>query len=127
MIENTGSNLSRVRLFLDALVLGGSEGLIESQEAVGQHQFVNSDRMPADLRGQRAGFEALGFTFGEPDADDPLFMPATLPEGWTRQKSDHDMWSHILDGDGRRRADVFYKAAFFDRRAFARLADTPED
>jgi hypothetical protein len=93
---------------------------ITGMESAGQRQLVNSDRLPAegpmgssvddDLR-------ALGFTLGDPDPDDPLFRPVTLPEGWRREGSDHAMWSYILDERGIRRVAVFYKAAFYDRKA----------
>ena len=69
----------------------------------------------------RAEFEALGFTFGEPDAGDPMFRPATLPAGWQRKGSDHAMWSYIIDEHGRDRISIFYKAAFYDRDAFMSL------
>jgi len=101
---------------------GGTDQVIAEQERAGQAQLINSDRLPADLSGDdQAAFEALGFTFGEPDPGDPLFRPATLPEGWKREGSDHDMWSYVVDQLGRRRVAVFYKAAFYDRRAFMRL------
>jgi hypothetical protein len=88
----------------------------------GQQQLVNSDRLPTRIiRGSRADFEALGFRFGEPDPKDPLFCAAQLPAGWKREASDHPMWSHIVDVLGRRRVDVFYKAAFYDRDAFMSL------
>lgn len=46
-----------------------------------------------------------------------MFCPATLPPGWTRKGSEHALWSHLLDEHGRRRAAIFYKAAFYDRSA----------
>lgn len=61
----------------------------------------------------------LGFVFGE--ALDDVFMTATFPEGWTREATDHSMWSRISDAQGRVRVDVFYKAAFYDRNADATL------
>jgi hypothetical protein len=99
---------------------GGSP--IVAMEKRGQQQLVNSDRLPSDLKGDRAEWDALGFTFGDPDPDDPLFMPATLPEGWKREPADHDMWSYVTDQHGRHRVEVFYKAAFYDRSAFMRLS-----
>lgn len=95
----------------------GTSGYIENQEAAGQRQLVNSDRLPVDSGGTDADFEAVGFTFGPPDEHDPLFRPATLPEGWKREGSDHSMGSYVVDPLGRRRVSVFYKAAFYDRRA----------
>lgn len=92
---------------------------IEDMEARGQQQLVHSDLLPTDLGldGDKAKFEALGFTFGDVVADDPLFQHATLPDGWTRQASDHAMMSHLLDERGVKRVSVFYKAAFYDRKA----------
>jgi hypothetical protein len=95
-------------------------GAIEEMERQGQAQLVTSDRLPTDVK-DRPAFEALGFTFGEPDRDDPMFMPATLPEGWKREGSSHAMWSYIADEHGRHRVAIFYKAAFYDRSAFMRL------
>jgi hypothetical protein len=66
-------------------------------------------------------FEALGFKLGDPDPQDSLFRPVTLPEGWRREASDHAMWSNIVDPNGRKRVAIFYKAAFYDRKAHMRL------
>ncbi|MDG9703764.1 hypothetical protein [Streptomyces sp. DH37] len=100
---------------------GGSGRAIEEQERRGQAELLHSDRMPTNLKPTKEAFEEVGFTFGEPDVGDPLFAPATLPDGWTRQGSDHDMWTYIVDELGRRRVSVFYKAAFYDRSAHASL------
>jgi hypothetical protein len=100
-----------------ALILGDGYGQqIEAMEAEGQQQLVMSDRLPTDID-NRAAFEALGFTFGDPDPSDPMFMPATLPQGWKREGSDHAMWSYIVDEHGRKRVSIFYKAAYYDRSA----------
>lgn len=118
MIDNTSDRDPLVHL---AGSWGGnhSSSYIQEMEAAGQSQFVNSDRMPVDAPIDK--LEALGFTFGKPDPTDPLFRPATLPAGWSRQGSDHDMWSHIVDDKGRRRVSVFYKAAYYDRSAHASI------
>lgn len=109
-------------LFLaDSLGRDDASSFITDQEAAGQRQLVNSDRLPSEAKGDRGEWEALGFRFGDPDPDDPMFMPATLPDGWKRVPSDHDMWSHVIDQHGRKRVSVFYKAAFYDRSAFMRL------
>lgn len=121
MIDNTSTDSAQEAFLLQSMATGDPASAVEALEARGQQQLVTSDRMPADLRGDRAAWTGLGFTFGEPDPADPLFMPATLPDAWTRQPSDHSMWSHIVDQHGRRRARVFYKAAFYDRRANATL------
>ena len=106
---------------LDALATGSQAAPIERMERDGQQQLVNSDRLPADIHGDRGEWEALGFTFGDPDPDDPMFLPATLPPGWHREGSDHAMWSYITDTLGRKRVGIFYKAAFYDRSAHMSL------
>ncbi|MGR6922657.1 hypothetical protein ACU635_51100 [[Actinomadura] parvosata] len=106
-------------LLMLADAMGGGDGgaAIEAAEARGQRELVNSEVIPAKGSDDLA---TLGFTLGEPIEGDPLFRKATLPEGWTRQASDHSMWSHIVDELGRRRVAMFYKAAFYDRRASCR-------
>lgn len=99
---------------------GGSRA-IEEQEKRGQQQVVNSDRLPTQLQSPRSDFADLGFVFGDPDPRDPMFTSATLPEGWAREGSDHALWSYIVDEHGRRRASIFYKAAYYDRDAFMGL------
>lgn len=105
----------------ESMVTGNADSFIERQERDGQRHLVNSDRLPSEIMGVRAEFETLGFVFGDPDPDDPLFMPATLPEGWQRQATDHSMGSVIVDTLGRERVSIFYKAAFYDRRAHMNL------
>lgn len=100
-------------------LLAGTPGAIEASEKLGQIQLVRSSDMPLDLREGREVYEKLGFTFGEPI--DTVFQKATLPAGWTRAATDHDMHSDILDERGRKRVAVFYKAAFYDRHAHAYL------
>jgi hypothetical protein len=122
MIRNTSADmndpLEAMLMLAEAMGPGGPSGAIEAQEKAGQSQLVHSDRLPTKiLHCTEADFLALGFTFGAPDPADPIFRPATLPEGWTKQASDHDMWSYVVDILGRRRVAVFYKAAFYDRSA----------
>lgn len=96
----------------------GVGGAIEAQEAQGQRSFVNSTQIPIDgnyTKDYQKQLKALGFVLGEPTDD--LFMQAELPEGWKKEASDHSMWSYIVDDKGRRRASIFYKAAFYDRSA----------
>lgn len=61
----------------------------------------------------------------EAEWDDPLFLRAKLPEGWVVKGLDHAMHSSILDADGFERVMIFYKAAFYDRRAHASLNTAP--
>ncbi|MCV7255300.1 hypothetical protein H7J86_24355 [Mycobacterium hackensackense] len=100
--------------FAGSVVLG-TDAYITGMEAEGQRQLVNSDKLPAEADWPE--FEALGFVKGDPVPGDDLFVTATLPAGWKREGSDHAMWSHIVDERGIRRVGIFYKAAFYDRRA----------
>lgn len=96
-------------------------GGIEASEARGQAELVRSSVVPADMRGQREAFEALGFRFGEPVDGDPIFVHAELPPGWSKAPTGHAMWSSVVDDKGRPRVSVFYKAAFYDRSAHMSL------
>lgn len=124
-IDNTAQRLAGtpegLAITFDAMS-GGSQGpsAIEQMERDGQRQLVSSDRLPAKC-GDHTPWLALGFTFGEPDPADPLFMPATLPPGWQRKATDHAMGSVIVDELGRERVSIFYKAAFYDRSAHMNL------
>lgn len=95
---------------------GRLRGVPEAQEAAGQRELVASDVLPAkgvsDDQLRRVGIEVLGAVPG-----DPLFRYARLPAGWEKVASGHAMWSYLYDGRGRRRAEIFYKASFYDRDA----------
>ena len=103
--------------FLAAATPGG----IERQEAAGQRSFVASETLPKEmLHGcTREKLEQMGIRFGG-DADD-LFVTVQLPDGWKKQATNHSMWSDLLDQKERRRAAIFYKAAFYDRSAHISL------
>lgn len=120
MPENTSRRDPLLHL-LGATGTGGISTYVEEMESAGQAQLVNSDVLPVDVTPDDAAFQALGFEFGPPLDSDPLFRQAVLPAGWTRRGSDHAMWSYIDDEQGRERVAVFYKAAFYDRRAHMSL------
>jgi hypothetical protein len=104
------------------LAISASPGGIEAQERAGQAEVVGGTYLPTRLNhGEPEDFAALGFTFGDPDPEDPMFRPATLPDGWKREGSSHAMWSYIVDERGIRRVSIFYKAAFYDRSAFMNI------
>lgn len=122
MIENTNDPAAKTMLLAD--LLGGVTGseAVYAQEARGQAQIVRSESLPTDTGSTPdETFTALGFTFGAANPADPLFRPAALPEGWTKRATEHSMWSEIVDTHGRVRVMVFYKAAFYDRRAYMRI------
>lgn len=88
---------------------------IVASEKAGQQRLVNGAMLPVDMRNTTiAKLEGLGFVFGKAGR---LFIEATMPEGWKKEATDHDMWSLILDDQGNERASVFYKAAWYDESA----------
>lgn len=72
--------------------------------------------LPKEIHGATRGqLAAIGFKFGA-DVDD-LFVHCELPVGWTKEGTSHSMHSNLLDEQGRKRASIFFKAAFYDCRA----------
>ena len=105
----------------EALLLGlaglSTDEIIGMQGKRGQSNLVSQEVLPVKVNwGSREQFEAMGIIFGE--KVDDLFVKVTLPPGWTKRPTDHSMWSELLDEQGRMRASIFYKAAFYDRDAF---------
>ncbi|OZE77164.1 hypothetical protein CH305_18170 [Rhodococcus sp. 15-649-2-2] len=130
MIENTRDRDNMVHLM--GILSDGQSGYIEGMESAGQRQLVQSSVLPTEILDYDSDkpwskFESLGFVRGEQVPGDPLFTSVTLPEGWTKEGSDHAMWSYILDDRGLRRVSVFYKAAFYDRSAHMGLMDPAAD
>lgn len=101
---------------IENFVTASTPGGIEAQEAQGQRLLVASEQLPKEIRGAtREQLTALGFEFG--DDVDELFVACKLPAGWSKRASAHSMHSDLIDDKGRVRAGIFYKAAFYDRRA----------
>ena len=113
MIENTSTSTKTL--------LDGMPAAIEASEARGQSQLVSSTKLPVQVHGDRQKLTDAGVVFGEPDERDSLFCEATLPAGWKKVATDHSMWSKLVDADGNEVASIFYKAAFYDRRACIRV------
>ncbi len=100
------------------LFLAAGAGAVGQQEMAGQRQLLASGMLPADIRGANdAELAALGFTLGEADPRDPLFRRGSLPPGWSLRPMSDPRGSHLLDEHGRERGEIFYKAAFYDRKA----------
>lgn len=98
----------------------GADGAVERQEARGQAELVQSEVLPTSgltRPAERAIWESMGLVIGEPVNGDTIFTHVTLPAGWSKKRTDHSMWSDLVDDKGRKRAAVFYKAAFYDRPA----------
>lgn len=107
-------------VFLEAVISGDPSGAILNQEKRGQEDLNAYDVLPRDLNGEtRETFEAAGFVFGE--AVDDQFVKGKLPAGWKKVAAEHSMWTDLVDDKGRKRGDIFYKAAFYDRHAHMNL------
>lgn len=102
---------------------------VRVQERAGQAALVTAavSRLPKEMSNygngvtwstviERLGIEVLG------DYDD-LFLNVKLPDGWRIEATDHAMHSDLLDDKGRKRAGIFYKAAFYDRKAHWNLCN----
>lgn len=100
------------------MMIGGDRAIL-NQEAQGQSELIRSEVLPAEITdGDRAALEKAGVVFGEMVDGDDLFRHATLPAGWRKEPCPEDSrGSVVLDEKGRVRASIFYKAAFYDRRA----------
>lgn len=121
MKMNPAAIIAAVKGDIQNALTAATPGGIEAQEKTGQALLVASSDMPQDMRPSREAFEKVGFQFG--NEIDELFFSAKLPPGWTRAATDHSMHSEILDEHGRKRVSIFYKAAFYDRRATSRLCN----
>lgn len=101
-------------------IAASTPGGIEAQEAAGQRDLCESFQLPRQMSGCTIEqLHLLGFEVG--DVVDELFRAAKLPPGWTIVATEHSMHSDLVDQLGRRRGGVFYKAAFYDRKAFLTL------
>lgn len=115
-LSNPAVLAAALRGDLASVAIGSNPGGIERQEAAGQRALVEASHLPRKINGAtRAQLEAIGFTFGA-DVDD-LFVACTLPAGWAIKATDHSLHSNLVDDKGRKRAGIFYKAAFYDRSA----------
>lgn len=93
-------------------------GAIEAQEAEGAAAMQAGDCEVIPAKGYADDeLTALGFVLGPIDPKDPLFRQATLPPGWKRIGTGHSMHTSIVDKLGRKRAAIFFKNAYYDRRA----------
>lgn len=101
---------------LCGLIADGA-GHIERMEAHGQRELCASSQLPRERSEETTkALTAWGVVF-HGNGEDDLFERVTLPSGWSKQSTDHAMWSNLVDDKGRKRAAIFYKAAFYDRSA----------
>lgn len=116
-IENTSERDPALHLL--GMMGGGQSEYIEEMEARGARQVVASDKIPTDAPWARLA--ELGFVRGDAVYGDELFTHVKLPEGWRREGTGHSMHTDIVDERGVPRVGIFYKAAFYDRRADAHI------
>jgi hypothetical protein len=103
---------------LRAMATGSSSDAIYQQEAAGQESFAQSETLPTDMsEDARNALEKSGVKFLGIIEDDPIFQYVELPEGWQKKPTSHSMYTDLVDANGKKRASIFYKAAFYDRSA----------
>lgn len=100
--------------------LCGEENVIENMEKEGQNKAVRETLLPKIMKPEQEYWEELGFVFEEIE-DDDIMCKGTLPEGWKLIPTDHQMWTNIVDQNNTKRGSMFYKAAFYDRKAHMNL------
>ena len=147
-MDNFDNKLTFIDALLYSMEGENPSMAIENQEKRGQQMVVRNQRLPKktndhcvpdefSFKGIRSGtsweerreiitrnnyeytksqYEKMGITIvGEYD---DLFYNVQLPEGWEIKATDHPMWNDLFDDKGRKRANFFYKATFYDRDAF---------
>jgi hypothetical protein len=103
-------------MIADAMLGVNASNQIERMEADGQRQLSQSSQLPTSgldaLVKAIPAIRVIGVSEG-----DSTFSDVELPAGWHVQPTDHAMWSDLRDDKDRKRAGIFYKAAYYDRRA----------
>lgn len=121
MIENTSLKKNIDWLF------GRNPNKIEEQEKEGQDQLVNTSneeisQLPSKVNHSSESaediYKSLGFEVIQKSKGDDLFLDVKLKSGWKIKRTDHPMWSNLVDPFDNIRTDIFYKAAFYDRSSF---------
>ena len=117
-------------------MFGGTTQLIEGMEAQGQTEFVDSEVLPVDFIEYPGGnhvkapcksskiLESLGVEFLGPVDDDDQFQYVRLPDGWKKVPLEHtSLWSELRNESDEVIAQIFYKAAFYDRHAHLSIVE----
>jgi len=105
---------------IENAIISATPGGIEAQEAAGQQLVCKSHLLPkqGDMYSSRSlwdDLKSLGFKIVREHND--LFYEVEFPVGWKLVPTEHSMHSNLVDEQGRIRGHMFYKAAFYDRRA----------
>ena len=132
-VENTAKLAQEnPKAILGGAMIFGASNSIECMEERGTAQLAESGVLPSAglvLKisedkyqqcyaewAEKCGIKVLELVEG-----DDVFVHVELPPGWRQERTDHAMWNELLDDKGRKRASIFYKAAFYDRSAYIRL------
>jgi len=84
-------------------------------------QTINTVQLPVKINAHGDALEAANAmikSWGLELQGTKLFCTVEAPEGWEVVRTDHHLWTHLLDDLGRRRMTIFYKSAFYDTDAF---------
>lgn len=107
---------------LATMIVMGQDPFVKGQEAEGQREFVNSSTLPTEMSPpDKKTLKTAGVKFLGPVEGDPLFQYVELPSVWQCRSTESGMHSELVDEKGEVRAVIFYKAAFYDRRADLRI------
>lgn len=110
---------------LEMIVTGDVGHVIENQEKQGQNWLVREAKLPRKCNFSesiaRDAYDHLGIKIVDLTKGDDLFFDVELPRGWKIERTEHPMWTKLVDEKGRERMTIFYKAAFYDREAFSTL------
>lgn len=148
-IENTEQTVLENPVgFLNSSLGLGTSLTITAMEKAGQLQLAQSSQLPMHINlhvfddTERYGvkyefsptdfnrlfplakpfYEKLGIKVLGESPGDPKFVDCELPAGWKIKPTDHSMWSQLLDEQNHERGAIFYKAAFYDRKAHFNLS-----
>lgn len=109
--------IDRLMLLGNAQIIGNDKA-IDNLEKTGQRDFNRLSILPVRSETAWETLTRWGVQNVGPN-EDKLFYDVILPEGWKKEASeDSAYYSYLLDDRGLRRAQIFYKASFWDRDAF---------
>lgn len=72
--------------------------------------------MAKSMRPSQEEWEKLGFVFLDVPGDDILYY-ATMPEGWSMRRTEHPLWTEIIDKNENVRGSMFYKSKPYERES----------
>lgn len=100
-------------------LIGGGQCISDTMREQAQTEFENSSdglcRTEQVPKGDQEDLKAMGLKIIGPVENDPLFLNVQFPHGWTKKRTNHGMYTDILDEKGRKRGTIMYKPDFWDR------------